>query len=51
MYQSTAAYGHFGRKPKELSYTDSAGVTHNATAFSWERTDRAEELRKAAKLK
>ena len=51
VYQSTAAYGHFGRKPKELSYTDSAGVTHNATAFSWERTDRAEELRKAAKLK
>ncbi|MGV8923545.1 MAG: methionine adenosyltransferase [Thermomonas sp.] len=51
IYQQTAAYGHFGRKPKDVSYTDSAGTQHNATAFSWEKTDKAEELRKAAKLK
>ena len=51
IYQATAAYGHFGRKPKEISYTDGAGKKHKATAFSWEKTDRAEELRKAAKLK
>jgi S-adenosylmethionine synthetase len=51
IYQSTAAYGHFGRKPKEVSYTDAVGVDHKATAFSWEKTDKAEELRKAAKLK
>ncbi len=51
VYQSTAAYGHFGRKPKEVSYTDSVGVAHKATAFSWEKTDKADELRKAAKLK
>ncbi|MGY1424071.1 methionine adenosyltransferase [Lysobacter sp. A289] len=51
VYQSTAAYGHFGRKPRDVSYTDSVGVTHKATAFSWEKTDKAEELRKAAKLK
>ena len=50
-YQRTASYGHFGRKPQEISYTDSAGKTHTATAFSWEKTDKAEELRKAAKLK
>ncbi|SKA14414.1 methionine adenosyltransferase [Novilysobacter spongiicola] len=50
VYQATAAYGHFGRKPKEISYTDSAGVSHQATAFSWEKVDRADELRKAAKL-
>jgi len=50
MYQQTAAYGHFGRKPKEFSYTDSAGKQHTATAFSWEKTDKAEELRKAAGL-
>ena len=51
MYQQTAAYGHFGRKPKEFSYTDAAGKQHTATAFSWEKTDKAEELRKAAGLK
>ncbi len=51
VYQLTAAYGHFGRKPKQVNYTDSAGKQHTATAFSWEKTDKAEELRKAAKLK
>lgn len=51
IYQDTASYGHFGRKPKEVTYKDGAGKTHTATAFSWEKTDRAEALRKAAKLK
>ncbi len=51
MYQQTAAYGHFGRKPKEFSYTNGAGETVNATAFSWEKTDRAAALRADAKLK
>ncbi|MGH8084362.1 MAG: methionine adenosyltransferase [Lysobacter sp.] len=51
VYQATAAYGHFGRKPKEISYLDATGHKHSATAFSWEKTDRADELRKAAKLK
>ena len=51
MYQQTAAYGHFGRKPKAFSYVDGEGKTVEATAFSWEKTDRAEALRKAAKLK
>ena len=50
IYQATAAYGHFGRKPKAISYLDGAGKKHTATAFSWEKTDRAEDLRKAAKL-
>ncbi len=50
MYQPTAAYGHFGRKPKDFTYTDSAGKQHTATAFSWEKTDKAEELRKAGGL-
>ena len=57
IYQPTAAYGHFGRKPFELTYrweemVDGKPVRHSetATAFTWERTDRAEELRKAAKL-
>ena len=57
IYQPTAAYGHFGRKPYELTYrweemVDGKPVKHSetATAFTWERTDRAEELRKAAKI-
>jgi len=51
VYQATAAYGHFGRKPFELSYTDGAGKKQVATAFSWEKTDKAEALRADAKLK
>jgi S-adenosylmethionine synthetase len=35
IYSKTAAYGHFGRELPE---------------FSWERTDRADDLRRAAKL-
>jgi S-adenosylmethionine synthetase len=50
VYQPTAAYGHFGRKPFEHSYTDAAGKQHSATAFSWEKTDKADELRADAGL-
>ncbi|GHE30575.1 methionine adenosyltransferase [Vulcaniibacterium thermophilum] len=50
IYQSTAAYGHFGRKPEQVSYVDGAGKTQTATAFSWEKTDKAEQLRAAAGL-
>ena len=51
IYQPTASYGHFGRKPKEISYTDGAGKKHTATAFSWEKTDKAAALRADARLK
>src|SRR6476469_3750614 len=51
MYQQTAAYGHFGRKPKDVTYVDGNGKKQTATAFSWEKTDRADELRKDAGLK
>ena len=51
IYQETASYGHFGRKPREISYVDGKGKKHKATAFSWEKTDVADALRKAAKLK
>ena len=51
IYQVTASYGHFGRKPQEVTYTDGAGKKHKATAFSWEKTDRADALRKDAGLK
>ncbi len=58
MYQATASYGHFGRKPKETTYKWKEQVngkeiekSETFTAFTWEKTDRAEALRKAAKLK
>ena len=35
IYEKTAAYGHFGRELPE---------------FTWERTDRAEDLRKTCRL-
>jgi S-adenosylmethionine synthetase len=58
MYRATAAYGHFGRKPQQMTYewTERNGGklirrSETFTAFTWERTDKAEELRKAAGLK
>ena len=45
MYQVTASYGHFGRKPYEMTV---GGETF--TAFSWEKTDRADALRADARL-
>ena len=58
IYQSTAAYGHFGRKPFQMTYkweerdgNKLVKKSETATAFSWEQTDRADELCKAAKIK
>ena len=52
MYQLTAAYGHFGREPFEHTYRWKAqenGKTvekeETCTAFPWEKTDKAEELK------
>ena len=47
MYQDTASYGHFGRKPKDIVLPGG----EKFTSFSWEKTDRAEALRKDAGLK
>jgi S-adenosylmethionine synthetase len=47
MYQSTASYGHFGRTPEERKLANG----EKFTAFSWEKTDKAADLRKAAGLK
>jgi S-adenosylmethionine synthetase len=45
MYKQTAAYGHFGREPFEMTVD---GDTF--TAFSWEKTDKADLLRRSAGL-
>jgi S-adenosylmethionine synthetase len=47
MYQATASYGHFGRKPKDIVLPNG----EKFTSFSWEKTDRAEALRKDAGIK
>ncbi|WP_339806381.1 methionine adenosyltransferase [uncultured Marinobacter sp.] len=43
MYRATAAYGHFGRNPYEMTV---GGKTF--TAFPWEKTDKAAALKDAA---
>ena len=43
MYRATAAYGHFGRDPYDMTV---GGKTF--TAFPWEKTDRAAALKDAA---
>ncbi|KKL88386.1 hypothetical protein LCGC14_1925220 [marine sediment metagenome] len=40
MYRATAAYGHFGREPREVTV---GGKTF--TTFPWEKTDRAATLK------
>lgn len=53
MYQLTAAYGHFGREPFETSYSykeNGEEKTKTFTAFTWERTDKADALKAAAGL-
>ncbi|QOC22148.1 methionine adenosyltransferase [Wenzhouxiangella sp. AB-CW3] len=51
MYRRTATNGHFGRHPEEATakvIRDDREVTDHFTAFSWEKTDRADALRDAA---
>ena len=50
VYQATADYGHFGRAPYEFEYVRD-GKTIKATAFSWEKTDKADALRADSGLK
>ena len=57
MYRATAAYGHFGRSPahttykwKELVGGKKVEKSESFTSFTWEKTDRADALRKDAGL-
>src|SRR5690606_19271171 len=45
MYRATAAYGHFGRNPFEMTVGNDT-----FPAFPWEKTDKAEALRADAKV-
>ena len=55
IYRATAAYGHFGREPVHMTYKWKEFIggkkvekSETFTAFTWERTDKAEALRKDA---
>ena len=55
MYRATAAYGHFGREPVHMTYKWKEYIAGKKvekseafTAFTWEKTDKAEALRKDA---
>jgi len=53
MYRQTATNGHFGRHPEQASAQvtrDGHKVEDHFTTFSWEKTDRADALRRAAGL-
>jgi S-adenosylmethionine synthetase len=57
MYRPTAAYGHFGREPTHMTYKwqeviggKKVDKSEAFTAFTWEKTDKAEALRDAAGL-
>lgn len=57
MYRPTAAYGHFGRDPFDMTYEweeiengKKVKKSESFTAFTWERTDKADALRSAAGL-
>ncbi len=51
IYSATAAHGHFGRKPAMISYKSSVtGKVTKHEAFTWEKTDMADALRKACGL-
>ncbi|MGC4031172.1 MAG: methionine adenosyltransferase [Tepidisphaeraceae bacterium] len=51
IYSPTASGGHFGRKPGTIEYTSRVtGKTTKHDTFTWEKTDLADTLRKAAGL-
>jgi len=47
IYRATAAYGHFGRVPERRRFVDK-DVTKDVDLFTWEQTNRVEDLRLAA---
>src|SRR5881409_759272 len=46
IYRATAAYGHFGRTPEHRRFVDK-DVNKDVDLFTWEQTNRVEDLRLA----
>lgn len=52
IYRETAAYGHMGRTPRKVVKTfrnryESEPITREVELFTWENTDRTDDIRKA----
>ena len=52
IYRETAAYGHMGREPKVVTKSfqnryESEPIVREVELFTWEKTDRVDEIRKA----
>jgi S-adenosylmethionine synthetase len=46
IYRATAAYGHFGRTPRRVRFTDDIS-SRDVETFTWEETNRVEDLKLA----
>ena len=46
IYRATASYGHFGRTPERRRFVDK-DVNKDVDLFTWEQTNRVEDLRLA----
>ena len=52
IYSPTAAYGHFGRRPQPVTHTatrDGKEIVQTNPGFTWESTDRADQLAEFAR--
>jgi S-adenosylmethionine synthetase len=49
IFSPTARHGHFGRSPSDIEYLRTNKTTTRNPGFTWERTDKADALRKAVK--
>jgi S-adenosylmethionine synthetase len=50
IYRPTASHGHFGRKPGKIELGSEGKPKKTYETFTWEKTDQADALRKAAGL-
>lgn len=55
IYRETASYGHMGRQPQTVVKTfssryDDAPLSREVELFTWEKTDRVEDIKKAFNL-
>ena len=56
IYAETAAYGHMGRKPEKVkkyfqTKYDAVPIEKEVELFTWEKTDKVPEIKKAFNLK
>jgi len=55
IYRETASYGHMGQEPRTVTKTfksryETEPITREVELFTWEKTDRVDDIRKAFRL-